>query len=83
MHTIEIILITAIANICCFYLGAKVGQKVVKGEDIKVEIPNPINAIKEHKEIKEVEKEQTKLDIMVENIDNYNGTDLGQKEIPR
>lgn len=69
--------------IISFILGARVGQKIVKGEEVKIELPNPVNKIREHKEIKEAEKEQTKMDIMVENIDNYDGTDLGQKEIPK
>ena len=70
--------------IIAFVVGARVGQKVSKGEEVK--LPNPISAIQEHKEQqtikKEVEKEMEKLDIITENIDNYDGTGLGQREIP-
>lgn len=69
--------------ILSFVIGARVGQKIVKGEEVKVELPNPIKKIEEHREKKEVEKEIEKLDIITENIDNYDGTGLGQKEIPR
>lgn len=69
--------------ILSFVIGARVGQKIVKGEEVKVELPNPIKAVQEHREKKEVEKEIEKLDIITENIDNYDGTGLGQKEIPR
>lgn len=78
-----LMILTAIVCISCFILGVKVGQKVVKGEEIKVEIPNPIKAINERKEKKEAEKIMEKLDIVAENIDNYDGTGAYQKEIPR
>ena len=73
--------------IVSFVIGARVGQKVAKGEEVKLEMPNPIKAIQEHKEIneekREAEKELEILDIIADNIDNYDGTGLGQKEIPR
>lgn len=86
MNTMEIMCLIALVNfvcISCFIIGARLGQKVVKGEEIKVEIPNPIKAISEHKEKKEAEKIMDKLDIVAENIDNYDGTGAYQKEIPR
>ena len=83
METIILVLSIGIMNILCFFIGAKVGQKVVKGEDIK--LPNPIKAIEETKETWEFKKEQDeeneRLKIQLENIDNYNGTPLGQKDI--
>lgn len=83
METIILVLSIGIMNILCFFIGAKVGQKVVKGEDIK--LPNPIKAIEETKESwefkKEQEEERERLKIQLENIDNYNGTPLGQKDI--
>ena len=83
METIILVISIGIMNILCFFIGAKVGQKVVKGEDIK--LPNPIKAIEETKETwefkKEQEEENERLKIQLENIDNYNGTPLGQKDI--
>ena len=83
METIILVISIGIMNILCFFIGAKVGQKVVKGEDIK--LPNPIKAIEETKETWEFKKEQDeeneRLKIQLENIDNYNGTPLGQKDI--
>lgn len=83
METIILVLSIGIMNILCFFIGAKVGQKVIKGEDIK--LPNPIKAIEETKESwefkKEQEEENERLKIQLENIDNYNGTPLGQKDI--
>ena len=43
----------------------------------------PLNAIREHNENKEQRKEQERLKIIAENIDNYNGTSLGQQDVPR
>lgn len=71
-------------NIVCFFIGAKVGQKVVKGED--VQLPNPIKAVHEsietYKETKEAEKEQNYYDTILHNIDVYDGSPAGQREIP-
>lgn len=83
METIILLTSIGIMNILCFFIGAKVGQKVVKGEDIK--LPDPIKAIEETKETWEFKKEQEeaneRLQIELENINNYNGTPLGQKDI--
>lgn len=83
----EILLILTVGalNIACFFIGAKVGQTVAKGETIKapkVEI-NPINAIREHEERKEAKKKQERVDTILRNIDNYNGTSSGQEDVPR
>lgn len=47
---------------------------------------NPIEAYKEHKEIKkqadEYNLEQRQLATMMDNINNYDGTSTGQKDIP-
>lgn len=77
-----------ISNIACFYLGAKIGQTVSKGETIKlpdVEL-NPIKAFKEYKEESEFNREQQKeldkLDAILANLESYDGTGAGQKDIP-
>ena len=43
----------------------------------------PIKAIREHNENREVVRIQEKDRILSENIDNYNGTSLGQQDLPR
>lgn len=83
METIIICTIFGVFLILSFIIGARVGQKIVKGEEVKISLPNPVQKISEYREKKEVEKELDKLDIITENIDNYDGTGLGQKEIPR
>jgi hypothetical protein len=69
------------ANILCFMIGAKVGQTVTKGE--KVEMPSPIKAMKEHQAKKEADWETEKLKTIMSNIESYDGTAYGQKEVPK
>lgn len=76
-----LLMVMGLTNIACFLIGAKVGQKVVNGEE--VEMPNPVKAIKVHQAKKEAEFQQSKVDTILENIDNYDGTGYGQKDVPR
>lgn len=78
---ILLLLIFSISNIVCFVIGAKVGQKVVKGESI--ELPKPVEAIREHKSREEAKKKQDRLDVIMHNINAYDGTSNGQKEVPK
>lgn len=77
---ILIILVVGIMNILCFFIGAKIGQKVSKGEPI--ETPNLIKVYREERDSFEQRKELEKYKIINENIDSYNGTSIGQKDIP-
>ena len=79
----EVVMVLAIGFVCmaCFFMGAKVGQKVVKGEP--VELPNPVKAIEKHQAEKEAKYEQSRRDVILRNIDNYDGTEYGQEEVPR
>lgn len=81
--TIIICTIFGVFIMASFGFGMNFAMKVMKGQEVKIELPNPIKKINEHKEMKEVERVQDKLDIIAENIDNYDGTGLGQKEIPK
>lgn len=75
------VIIVSILNIVCFLIGAIVGQKSSKGEPIKIE--NPVTKVREIKDKHETKKEQEIYRIINENIDNYDGTGLGQQDIPR
>ena len=86
MDIITVLLISG-RNLVCFFVGSKVGRAIVKGEKIEVPNLNPIDAVREHRAQKEAQKqaewEQIRLNTIMENIDNYDGTDRGQKDIPR
>ena len=81
----EVLLLAVMAasNILCFMIGAKVGQAVSKGEEVKLPTVNPMQAIKEHQERREAEKEQDKIEAIMRNLEAYNGTENGQKDLPR
>lgn len=82
METILLVLEIGMLCIVCFFIGAKVGQKVSKGEDIK--IPNPVEIIDNVKERKEYREEQIEnqkeFNTNLDNINNYDGTGLGQRD---
>lgn len=83
METILIILVSGTLNAVCFFIGAKVGQKVSKGEPIEAPTLNPMKAIKEREERKEADKEAERLEIILQNIENYDGSPNGQRDVPR
>ena len=81
----EVLLLTIMcaSNILCFMIGARVGQKAVKGEEIKLPTVNPMEAVKEHRAKKAQEAEQERVETILRNIESYDGTSYGQKEVPR
>lgn len=70
--------------ILSFVIGAIIGQRAQKGKDITL---NPVKVIKETKTESKVKKEEDlkrrQIDTMLKNIDNYDGSGMGQTEIPR
>lgn len=78
-----LLLVMAMANIICFMVGAKVGQAVSKGEEVKIPTLNPVEIYKTHRENKAAEAEMNRLDAVLQNLESYNGTEAGQQDIPR
>lgn len=82
---LEVILFCCIFGlfiIVSYTLGLRNGQKLSKREEIKMPEVNPVTAINKQIERKETKKEQEAFDVMMSNIDIYDGTGLGQREIP-
>ena len=77
------ILVVGTLNVVCFLIGAKVGQTVSKGEEVKVPTVNPLKIYREHQDHKESERVQKRLDTILHNIECYDGTDRGQEDVPR
>ena len=77
------ILVTGTLCIACFYIGAKVGQTASKGEAIEIPTINPVTIIHEHREKKAAEEEKNRMDTILRNIDSYDGTGIGQEDVPR
>lgn len=83
MELLSVIALVSFFNICSFIIGAKIGQKVNRGESIELPRIEPKNPIKTFNENKEAKKEQERNRIIAENIDTYNGTPYGQQELPK
>lgn len=82
----EVVTIVAMGFVCmaCFLMGAKVAQKAGKGEEINMpNVPNPIEAIRERRDKKEAEMAQDRFETIMRNIDGYDGTGNGQKDVPK
>lgn len=81
METVLLVLLIGGMNLLAFLIGARTAQKADKGEEIKLPNINPKQIYKEYKEDKEAIKEQERLNTILENIDNYKGDGIGQKDI--
>ena len=73
--------VISLSNIACFLIGARVGQKVSRGEPVVLPTVNPMKAYQENKAKKEAEMEKSKIDTILRNIDNYDGTAFGQEDV--
>jgi hypothetical protein len=83
MSTAEVIGL-CVLNLFSVLTGIKIGSQIARGREITF---NPVKAVKnEIKAIQEDKKESLRkrqLDTNLSNINNYNGSGLGQKQIPR
>ena len=77
-----LLLVMGAVNIACFMIGARVGQKVTKGEEIKLPTVNPMELVQEQREKRAAQEERNKLDTIQRNIERYDGTAYGQEDVP-
>ena len=77
-----LLLIMGAYGVVCFMIGASVRQKVDKGEPIEIKA-NPMEKIRERMDKKAADREQERNDIILQNIEAYDGTGKGQKDVPR
>ena len=82
METIILCTLFGVFILLAYTLGLRNGQKVSNNEEIKMPELNPVTVISNEIEKHEDRKKQEAYEIMMSNIDNYDGTGLGQKEIP-
>ena len=73
--------IVGVFIIVSYSLGLKNGQRLSKNEEVVVPNVNPVKVVTEEIEKHEEKKKQQAYEIMMSNIDNYDGTGLGQKDI--
>lgn len=79
MEQVLLVAVICLSNVVCLIAGAKIGQKVCRGEEIK--LPNPVERVQTFKEAQEYKKEQEAMETMLHNINVYDGTSVGQKDI--
>lgn len=82
METIALLFLFGIFIILSYTLGLKNGQKLKNNEEIKIPEINPVKIVRNEIETSKQKKKQDAYDTMMANIDNYDGTGLGQKDIP-
>ncbi len=82
METIALLFLFGIFIILAYTLGLKNGQKLKNNEEIKIPEINPVKIVRNEIETFEQKEKQDAYDTMMANIDNYDGTGLGQKDIP-
>lgn len=78
-----IMIVFTLSNIACFIIGAKTGQIAAKGKDIPFASTPPIKPQADRRAEKKHKAEQDMLRTILENVDAYDGTGFGQKELPR
>lgn len=87
IYTIILCTIFGVFILVSFLLGLSFGVKLRNNEKIEMPNINPVKKIKkivnEHKEEKNSLREQEIFEIEMANIDMYDGTGMGQKELPR
>ena len=81
--TILLIVAVALINVLSFTIGAKIGQKIVKGEKIELPKVNPMEVYREHQEKKALAEEIDKIETIMRNIERYDGTEAGQEDVPK
>jgi len=79
IETIILVIGVCLLNILSFYLGARLGQKIVRQEEIK--LPSPVKIVKELEQKKVQKAEVQKIEKIFANINNYDGTNNGQMPI--
>ena len=81
----EALTILSVGFIClaCFLMGAKVGQAVSKGEPIETPTISPLKKFKEMQAKQAAQREEDRIDTILQNIEGYDGTSRGQKDVPR
>lgn len=77
----EVVTILAVGFVClaCFLAGVRVGRG--KDEPI-IAVAQPTLPKKEVKPNEEAEMERHRMNIILNNIENYDGTSRGQEDVP-
>ena len=85
INILAFLVLVGIQNLICVYIGLRIGLALLKGESFSM--PNPIEEYAERQARKQAKKEakaeQDKIETILKNIENYDGTGFGQMDVPR
>nr|DAP97840.1 MAG TPA: hypothetical protein [Caudoviricetes sp.] len=71
--------LTPILSVFCFIKGYNIGARETNKPEIKLE--TPMQKIERAKENKKAAEKRSRLNTLFENIENYDGSSKGQKEL--
>jgi hypothetical protein len=71
--------LTPILSVFCFIKGYNIGARETRKPEIKLE--TPMQKIERAKENKKAAEKRSRLNTLLENIENYDGSSKGQKEL--
>lgn len=79
----EILLCTVFGVFLCFAFikGIQIGQSIENNTPVEMPSLNIAKKVQEIKQSKQDQKEIDKMNTILENIENYDGTDTNQKEV--
>ena len=80
METLSIVAFGTL-NIVCIFIGRYLGKREAGKKDMP-SVVNPVKVLKKHKESKEEQYERQRTEIIMRNIDRYDGTSMGQEDVP-
>ena len=74
-------------NIVCFSAGVRIGARVARSREGKretggISFQNPLKAYRQREARRQVKAEEERVRAILSNIDTYDGTSNGQKDIP-
>lgn len=76
------LLVAGAVNVVCVIAGASIVQKASRGQPVQPEIPKREKPVAVGKEPKEDEPGRKRREVILENIERYNGSPDGQKNVP-
>ena len=79
MEALLFAVILTASNILCFVIGTKAGKK---GEMVVLSTSNPLRTARDRESKREAAREQERINTILENIEGYDGTPMGQKDVP-
>ena len=86
METLALAALVAASNLACFWLGSRLGRSEAVREAAeapqKERKPDRMTEYRRKEEEKRQQFEQERDRIILENIESYDGTALGQKNVP-